>query len=94
MKKVFCEYSCFLARGGQQAACQKCQGKNAKGKILNVIIILLGLFVIIYGVIYSYKKNDEIRRPRRSFMLAYFFFIMNTPTIYTLSFYYVYDEHV
>jgi hypothetical protein len=53
------KFSCFLARGGLQAACQKCQGKNGKGKILNVIIILLGLFVIIYGVIYSYKKTTR-----------------------------------
>ena len=54
MKKVFCEYPCFLARGGQQAACQKCQGKNVEEKILLLycIIILLGLFVIIYRVIY------------------------------------------
>ena len=101
MKKVFCEYSCFLARGGQRAACQKCQGKNVEGKLLLSIIIILLLFVIISGKVYLLlfmvlfiaTKNDETRRSRRSFMLAYYF-IMNTPTIYTLSFYYVYDEHV
>ena len=52
VKKVFCEYSCFLARGGLQAACQKCQGKNVEGKLLLSIIIILLLFVIISGKVY------------------------------------------
>jgi len=58
--------SCFLARGGLQVPCQKCQGKILK------VIILFVLFVIISNVICCFiwrylkqKKNDAIRRPRR-----------------------------
>jgi heme/copper-type cytochrome/quinol oxidase subunit 2 len=102
VKKVFCEYSCFLARGGQRAACQKCQGKNVEGKILNVIIIILLLFVIISGKVYLllfivlFIATKKRRDPKTSplFYVSLLFFIMNTPTIYTLSFYYVYDDHV
>ena len=58
------------------------------------LLLYLAKFICYYLSRYlQLQKNDEIRRPRRSFMLAYYF-IMNTPTIYTLSFYYVYDEHV
>lgn len=39
------------------AGCRR-RAKNVKAKMLNVIT-LLGLFVIIYGVIYSYKKTTR-----------------------------------
>ena len=91
MKKVFCEYSCFLARGGQRAACQKCQGKNAKGKILLfIIIILLGLFVIIYGKVYLllfmelFIATKKRRDPKTSpfFYVSLLFYYEHTNYLY------------